>query len=67
MDYLESQIPADRDSALPRFGIADIAIGAHLGWLEAAGLALDERRWPRTERYFRALLDRPSFKTATAP
>ena len=66
MDYLESQIPADRDSALARFGIADIAIGAHLGWLEAAGLALDARRWPRTARYFRALLDRPSFKTATA-
>jgi len=54
MDYLESQIPTNRDSTLPRFGIADISIGAHLGWLEAAGLALDDRCWPRTARYFRA-------------
>lgn len=67
MDYLETQISADRDSALTRFGIADIAIGTHFGWLEAAGFELDARRWPRTARYFHALLDRPSFKTATAP
>src|SRR5262245_29305170 len=30
LDYLESQLPADRDTALPRFSIADVALGAHL-------------------------------------
>jgi glutathione S-transferase len=64
MDYLESQLPADRDTVFERFGIADIALGVHLGWLEAADLALDARRWPRTARYREALLARPSFKTA---
>jgi glutathione S-transferase len=62
LDYLESQLPADRDSALARFGIADVALGAHLGWLAHAGLALDAGRWPRTARYHAALLARPSFK-----
>jgi glutathione S-transferase len=66
LDYLESQLPADRDSVLARFGIADVALGAHLGWTEAAGLALDARRWPRTARYYQALKARPSFKTALA-
>jgi glutathione S-transferase len=64
MDYLESQLPGDRDTVLGRFCIADIALGAHLGWLAAAGLELDPRRWPRTARYHEALLARPSFKTA---
>jgi glutathione S-transferase len=63
MDYLESQLPRDGDSVLARFGIADVALGAHLGWLPAAGFALDARRWPRTARYAEALAARPSFKT----
>ena len=62
LDYLESQLPADRDSVLARFGIADVALGAHLGWLAFAGLELDARRWPRTARYHAALHARPSFK-----
>ena len=66
MDYLESQLPHDRDSVLARFGIADIALGAHLGWLAPAGFELDARRWPRTARYYQALLARPSFKTVAA-
>jgi glutathione S-transferase len=66
LDYLESQLPADRDSVLARFGIADVALGAHLGWLPLAGIELDARRWPRTARYHRALLARPSFKTTAA-
>jgi glutathione S-transferase len=66
LDYLESQLPADRDSVLARFGIADVALGAHLGWTLPAGLELDPRRWPRTARYYQALLARPSFKTALA-
>jgi glutathione S-transferase len=66
LDYVESQIPADRDSVLARFGIADAALGAHLGNLDFAGVEIDARRWPRTARYYRALLARPSFKTAMA-
>jgi glutathione S-transferase len=66
LEYLESQLPADRDSVLPRFGIADIALGAHLGWLALAGFALDEKRFPRTARYQRALESRPSFKATAA-
>jgi glutathione S-transferase len=62
LDYLESELPADRDSVLACFGIADVALGAHLGWLAHAGLALDARRWPRTARYHAALLARPSFE-----
>lgn len=66
LDYLESQIPEGRDSVLPRFGIADAALGAHLGNLTYAGLEVDATRWPRTARYHQALLARPSFKTAMA-
>ena len=65
LDYLESQLPEDRASVLPRFGIADAALGAHLGWLPAAGLPLDASRWPRVARYLAALSERPSFR-ATA-
>ena len=66
LDYLESQLPGDRDSVLARFSIADVALGAHLGWMAPAGFELDPRRWPRTARYQRALEARPSFKTALA-
>jgi glutathione S-transferase len=62
-DYLESQLPADRDTVLPRFSIADVALGAHFGWLAPAGFAIDEARWPRTAHYARAVADRPSFKS----
>jgi glutathione S-transferase len=66
LDYLESQIPADRDTLLPRFGIADIAVCAHLGWLEAAGLSVDRARWPRVARHAEAIGKRPSFTKARA-
>jgi len=65
LDWVESQLPADRDSVLARFSIADVAIGAHLGWLGLAGFEIDEARWPRAARYRRALEARPSFE-ATA-
>ena len=63
MDYLESQLPADRDTVLEQFSIADVALGAHFGWLAPAGFAIDEKRWPRTARYARALSARPSFQS----
>jgi glutathione S-transferase len=66
LDYLESQLGGDRDSVLARFSIADVALGAHLGWLAMAGIDLDARRFPRTARYYQALLARPSFKAALA-
>src|SRR5262245_27990342 len=66
MDYLESQVPESGDSVLARFGIADIAIGTQLAILPGVGVEVDARRWPRVARYFRALLARPSFKTAMA-
>jgi glutathione S-transferase len=66
LDYLETQAPATGDSVLPRFGIADAAIGGQLASLRLAELAIDGARWPRTARYFEALLARPSFKTALA-
>ncbi len=66
LDYLESQIPADHDTLLARFSIADAALGAQLGTLTLAGIEIDAQRWPRTASYYRALLARPSFKTAMA-
>lgn len=63
-DHLESVIPADRDTLLPRFGIADVAVGAHFGWLEAGGLEIDAKRWPRVARYAAAIRERPSFVAA---
>jgi glutathione S-transferase len=66
LDYLEAQLTGDRDSVLARFGIADVALGAHLAWLAPAGLAIDAQRFPRVARYHAALLARPSFKTALA-
>ena len=66
MDYLESQLPADRDTVLARFSIADVALGAHLGWLVPAGLEFDARRWPKTARYAAALAKRPSFQKTVA-
>jgi glutathione S-transferase len=64
-DYLESVLPSDRDTVLPRFSIADVALGVHLGWLPFSGLDLDAKRWPRTARFQAALATRPSFR-ATA-
>jgi len=61
LDYLESQIPKDRDTLLERFGIADIAVVAHMGWAEAGGVTFDGKRWPNVERYVKATHRRPSF------
>jgi len=66
LDYLESQLPGDRDTVLARFSIADAALGAHFGWIEPAGLEIDPGRWPRTARYRQALSARPSFKSTLA-
>jgi glutathione S-transferase len=62
MDYLESQLGDGRDSVLAEFSIADVALGAHLGWPGPCGLELDARRWPKTARYAATLASRPSFQ-----
>ena len=51
LDYVESQLPADRETVLPRFGIADVALGAQLRSLAFAASQIDAARWPRTARY----------------
>ncbi len=61
MDYLESQIPKGSKTLLDSFGIADIALGAHLGSMRFAGLELDSDRWPGVVGYVNALWERPSF------
>lgn len=60
-DHLESQIPDGRDTLLARFSIADVGVGAHLGWLEAGGIEIDAKRWPRVARYAATIRRRPSF------
>ena len=61
MDYLESQISKGSKTLLDGFGIADIALGAHLGGMRFAGLELDGDRWPGVVGYVNALWERPSF------
>lgn len=61
LDFLESVLPSDRDTVLPRFSIADVAVGVHLGWLPFSGVTLDAKRWPRTARFQASIARRPSF------
>ena len=63
-DHLESRLSADREWLLPRFGIADIGVGAQLQGLAFSGEEIDAARWPRTAAYRQAIEARPSFKTA---
>jgi glutathione S-transferase len=64
LDYVESRAPESGDHIFSRFGIADIALGAHLSGLHFGQVELDAARWPRTAAYLASLLARPSFKTA---
>jgi glutathione S-transferase len=65
-DYLESRLSPDREWLLPRFGIADVGVGAQLQGLGFCKEEIDAARWPRTAAYRRAIEARPSFKTAIA-
>ena len=64
LDYLEGRLGTHRETLLPRFGIADIAVCAHMGWLEASGLTVDWGRWPKLGRYLEAIRRRHSFVRA---
>ena len=66
LDYLESQLRDGATTLLPRFSVADAAIGGQLATLTLSGLAIDARRWPRGARYHEALRSRPSFVSAMA-
>jgi len=66
LDYLESQLRDGAPTLLPRFSIADAAIGGQLATLTMSGLPIDARRWPRVARYHEALRARPSFVSAMA-
>ena len=66
LDYLESQLRDGATTLLPRFSVADAAIGAQLATLTLSDLAIDRSRWPRAERYHEALRSRPSFVSAMA-
>ena len=62
--YLESKLSDDREWLLPRFGIADVAVGSMMQGLRLLGEEIDTARWPRVARYRNAVESRPSFKTA---
>jgi glutathione S-transferase len=62
--YLESRLSDDREWLLPRFGIADAAVGVMLQSIRFLGEEIDAARWPRFARYRSAVEARPSFKTA---
>ena len=66
LDYLESQLRDGATTLLPRFSVADAAIGAQLATLTLSGLAIDRSRWPRAARYHEAVRSRPSFVSAMA-
>ncbi len=53
-DYLESRVPEDRESLLPRFGIADIAVGAQLLNLSFTGEELARGALAAHRALFRA-------------
>ena len=64
MDYLESQIGKGSETLLDTFSIADASLGAHLGGMRFAGVALDADRWPGVASYAEKLWARPSFAKA---
>jgi glutathione S-transferase len=47
-----------------RFGIADIAVMSNLINFHYIGLAIDGGHWPRLQKYFKRLLQRPSIRAA---
>lgn len=64
-DWLEPQVHTERETLLPSFGIADAAVGAHLGVLPLVGERVDPQRWPRLAAYLDRLWARPSFRATT--
>ena len=62
--YLESKLADDREWLLPRFGIADVAVGSMLQGVRLLGEEIDAKQFPRVVRYRNAIESRPSFKTA---
>jgi glutathione S-transferase len=63
--YLESCV-AGEFLVENRFGIADIAVTSNLINFHYLGYTIDGQCWPRLQRYFETMLQRPSIRTALA-
>jgi glutathione S-transferase len=64
LDYLERSIPESGFLVGDRLTLADIAVASPFANIRHLGLDLS--RWPRTQAWADAMLDRPSFKTTVA-
>ncbi len=65
-DYLERIAPEGEGVVNGEFGIADIALASPVKLLDLAGAPLDSARWPRFERYYRRIIQRPSARSIEA-
>ena len=64
LDYLERTIPQSGFLVGDRLTLADIAVASPFANIRHLGL--DLARWPRTQAWADAMLDRPSFKRTVA-
>ncbi len=61
LDYLEGVIPDSGYLVGDRLTLADISVAGPFANFGHCGVAIDEARYPRTTRYVRSILARPSF------
>ena len=61
LDYLEGVIPDSGFLVGGRLTLADISVASPFANFGHCGVAIDEARYPRTMRYVRSILARPSF------
>jgi glutathione S-transferase len=66
LEQLEGLIEGGSPTLLPRFSVADIAVGCQLASLALCGVEIDPATHPRLWSYASAVLSRPSFKAASA-
>ena len=61
LDYLEGVIPDSGFLVGDRLTLADISVAGPFANFDHCGVAIDEARYPKTMRYARAILARPSY------
>jgi glutathione S-transferase len=61
LDYLEGVIPDSGFLVGGRLTLADISVAGPFANFGHCGVAIDEARYPKTTRYVRSILARPSF------
>jgi glutathione S-transferase len=61
LDYLEGVIPDSGFLVGGRLTLADISVAGPFANFGHCGVAIDEARYPKTMRYVRSILARPSF------